>query len=191
MDEIKSHKQTIEAEIIHTAAPYALMHNLIRSVPGFSSDPMTAIALTSEIGVDMSVFKTAKHLCSWAGCCPRNDSSGGKRKGTRISRAGSTSSCSLFRLLMQSSNRINILNLRSATEGSRPGAATRKPLSVFVVCSCPLSGTFSPNLNPTTLAVISLTAKLNLQKRITTVQALNLLRLRGYVIKDDPVPALA
>ena len=36
----------------------------------------------------MSVFPTAKNLSSWAGCCPRNDQSGGKRKATRISRAG-------------------------------------------------------------------------------------------------------
>ena len=44
--------------------------------------------LVSEIGVDMSVFPTVKHLYSWAGCCPRNDGSGGKIKSTRISRAG-------------------------------------------------------------------------------------------------------
>ena len=49
---------------------------------------MTAISVFSEIGGDMSVFPTAKHLCSWAGCCPRNDQSGGKMKSTRISRAG-------------------------------------------------------------------------------------------------------
>ena len=34
------------------------------------------------------VFPTAKHLVSWAGCCPRNDQSSGKVKSTRISRAG-------------------------------------------------------------------------------------------------------
>lgn len=37
----------------------------------------------------MSVFPTAKHLASWAGCCPRNDESAHKIKSTRISRAGS------------------------------------------------------------------------------------------------------
>lgn len=36
----------------------------------------------------MTVFPSAKHLCSWAGCCPRNDQSGIKVKSTRISRAG-------------------------------------------------------------------------------------------------------
>lgn len=37
----------------------------------------------------MSVFPTSKHLVSWAGCCPRNDSSAQKVRSTRISRAGS------------------------------------------------------------------------------------------------------
>jgi hypothetical protein len=36
--------------------------------------------IISEIGVDMSVFPTAKHLASWAGQCPGNDQSAGKRR---------------------------------------------------------------------------------------------------------------
>ena len=50
---------------------------------------MTAIAILSEIGPDMSVFPSSKHLVSWAGCCPRNDQSNLKVKSRRISRAGS------------------------------------------------------------------------------------------------------
>jgi transposase len=88
IDELKAHKKNIEAEILRLAEPYTEALKLIRTVPGFSSDPMTAIAVLSEIGADMSVFPTAKHLSSWAGVCPRNDQSGGKRKSTRISRAG-------------------------------------------------------------------------------------------------------
>lgn len=67
---------------------YSYVLNLIRTVPGFDSNPMTAISVIAEIGADMFVFPTAKHLSSWAGCCPRNDQSGDKRKSTRISRAG-------------------------------------------------------------------------------------------------------
>lgn len=39
---------------------------------------MTAIQVFSEIGGDMFVFLTVKHLVSWAGCCPRNDQSNKK-----------------------------------------------------------------------------------------------------------------
>jgi transposase len=40
--------------------------------------------VVSEIGVDMPRFPTAGHLISWAGLCPRNDESAGKRKSTRL-----------------------------------------------------------------------------------------------------------
>lgn len=86
IDELKQHRDQIESEIYRLAEPYAYSLELLRTVPDFSANPLTAIALISEIGVDMSVFPTAKHLCSWAGCCPRNDGSGGKIKSTRISR---------------------------------------------------------------------------------------------------------
>ena len=38
----------------------------------------------AEIGVDMSRFPTAGHLISWAGLCPQNDESAGKRRSTRM-----------------------------------------------------------------------------------------------------------
>ena len=89
IDELSAHKQNIEKEILRLAQPYSLQLDLIRTVPGFSSDPMTAIVVISEIGINMSVFPTAKHLVSWAGCCPRNDQSNKKVKSIRISHAGS------------------------------------------------------------------------------------------------------
>jgi transposase len=50
MDEIMRHKKSIESEILRLAEPYAHVLELIRTVPGFSADPMTAIAVLSEIG---------------------------------------------------------------------------------------------------------------------------------------------
>jgi hypothetical protein len=49
---------------------------------------MTAIAIIGEIGVDMSVFFSVRHLCSWAGVVPANNESAGKKKSVRCARAG-------------------------------------------------------------------------------------------------------
>jgi transposase len=55
---------------------------LLRTIPGLSD--LTAQVIVSEIGLDMSRFPTAGHLVSWAGLCPRNDESAGKRRSTRL-----------------------------------------------------------------------------------------------------------
>src|SRR5207245_8269773 len=46
----------------------------------------TAEVIVAEIGTDMSVFPTAGHLASWAGLCPGNDKSAGKRRSGRTSK---------------------------------------------------------------------------------------------------------
>ena len=68
IDEIQTHKRNIETEILSLVALYQMLLALMRTVPGFSSDPMTAVTVLSEIGGDMSVFPTAKNFSSWAGC---------------------------------------------------------------------------------------------------------------------------
>lgn len=68
------------------AQPFASQLLILESVPGVSH--LSALVILSEIGADMSQFKSAKHLCSWAGLAPSNDQSAGKKKSTKISRAG-------------------------------------------------------------------------------------------------------
>ena len=43
-------------------------------------------AIIAEIGIDMKPFKTAEHICSWAGLCPGNNESAGKRKSTSVTK---------------------------------------------------------------------------------------------------------
>lgn len=89
IDVLNAHRKEIEQEILRIAEPFSAVLDLLYTLPGLDRSPMTAIAILSEIGPDMSVFASSKHLVSWAGCCPRNDQSNGKVKSTRISRAGS------------------------------------------------------------------------------------------------------
>jgi len=86
MDNIELCQANLDSVILGLAAKYDHELELVMSVPGIQI--FSAIAVISEIGVDMSVFPTAKHLCSWAGLTPQNNESAGKKKTTRISRAG-------------------------------------------------------------------------------------------------------
>jgi transposase len=55
---------------------------LLTTMPGVSD--VTAHVIVAEIGVDMTRFASDAHLRSWAGFCPRNDESAGKRRSTRV-----------------------------------------------------------------------------------------------------------
>ncbi len=87
LDSIELCCLNLESLILANAEKYLPQVNLVSTVPGIRT--FAAISIISEIGVDMSVFATSKHLCSWAGLAPQNNESAGKKKTTRISRAGS------------------------------------------------------------------------------------------------------
>jgi len=54
---------------------------LASTIPGVAA--RTAEVMVAEIGTDMSKFPSARHLASWAGRCPGNDQSAGKRRSGR------------------------------------------------------------------------------------------------------------
>ena len=86
MDSLELCKTNLESLILSTAQKYLSQLELVMTAPGIQA--YSAIGIISEIGVDMSVFPTSKHLCSRAGLTPQNNESAGKKKTTRISRAG-------------------------------------------------------------------------------------------------------
>lgn len=89
IDELETHGREIVQDILLLAEPFAAVLDLLYTLPRLDKNPMTAIAILSEIGSDMSVFPSSKNLVSWAGYCPRNNQSNHKVKSTRISRVGS------------------------------------------------------------------------------------------------------
>jgi len=68
IDELEAHRNQIEQEILLIAEPFSAVLDLLYTLPGFNKNPMTSIAILSEIGPDMSVFPSSKNLVSWAGC---------------------------------------------------------------------------------------------------------------------------
>ena len=68
----------ISERIRQLLSPYDNVVELLRKVPGLNTK--TVEDLIAEIGLDMSQFPSEKHLASWAGMCPGNNESAGKKK---------------------------------------------------------------------------------------------------------------
>ena len=67
-------------EVERCLAPFAEAVTLLQTIPCINA--IAAAIIVAEIGSAMSRFPTAKHLASWAGVCPGNRQSGGKRRET-------------------------------------------------------------------------------------------------------------
>jgi transposase len=73
-EQIDALSDLIEEEI----RPFAQVVELLCSITGIQR--RGAESIIAEIGIDMSVFPSEKHISSWAGQCPGNDQSAGKRR---------------------------------------------------------------------------------------------------------------
>jgi transposase len=72
----------IDREVEADLEPFRAAISLLTTIPGVSD--LSARIILAEIGRDMGRFPTAGHLISWAGLCPKNDESAGKRRSTRM-----------------------------------------------------------------------------------------------------------
>jgi transposase len=68
----------LDTEVDRVIAPFAQARDRLDTITGVGK--RAAETLIAEIGVDMTVFPTAGHLASWAGRCPGNNLTGGKRR---------------------------------------------------------------------------------------------------------------
>lgn len=76
----------VDASVGKALEPIRARARLLTTMPGISD--IAAQVVVAEIGVDMSRFPSPGHLVSWAGLCPRNDESAGKRRSTRVRKSG-------------------------------------------------------------------------------------------------------
>ncbi len=72
------------ARIGDVLAPFAEAAERLRTIPGVNQ--RVAEAVVAEVGTDMEQFPSADHLASWAGMCPGNDESAGKRRSGRATK---------------------------------------------------------------------------------------------------------
>lgn len=72
----------LDTEAPEGKASFRTLIRLLCTIPGVST--LAATTILAEIGRDMGRFATAGHLVSWAGLCPGNNESAGKRKSSRL-----------------------------------------------------------------------------------------------------------
>lgn len=78
IDGLNSSIDRLDTEVDRLMLPFKTAHDRLQTIPGIGK--RTGEVIIAEIGVDMSRFPTAGHLASWAGMCPGNHESAGKRK---------------------------------------------------------------------------------------------------------------
>jgi transposase len=78
---LESQRREIECQVVAAMEPYTKEWQLLQTIPGF--DELGAASLLAEIGIDMNSFGQSDHLTSWAGVCPGNHESAGKKKSGR------------------------------------------------------------------------------------------------------------
>jgi transposase len=79
LEQVETTIVRLDERIDQRLAPYAEPHARLTQIPGI--DRIGAAVIIAELGVDMSVFPSVRHAAAWAGVCPGNNESAGKRQG--------------------------------------------------------------------------------------------------------------
>jgi transposase len=75
---LKSKIEAFDAYLFAAMSPYQKQWEILQTLPGV--DKVAAAILIIELGIEMDKFGSSANLCSWAGMCPGNNESAGKRK---------------------------------------------------------------------------------------------------------------
>lgn len=131
-EQIERLSEAIEQQL----RPFAPAVELLRTVDGI--EQRTAENILAEIGVDMSVFPSAAQLASWAGQCPGNDQSAGKRRSGRT-RKGSKWLNEALKDAAMAAIRTNDSYLQAQYQRLRPRIGHGRALGAVkhsIICAC-------------------------------------------------------
>ena len=183
MNDLNNLKASLETLIYSLAAKFKPQIDLLLTVPGISTE-LTAIRILAEIGADMSVFETAKQLASWAGLSPQNQESAGKKKTTRIGRAGAYLKPLLVQIALSCGKsdkcpelKNKYLALKKRRGGKKAVIAIARKLLTAIWHILSKNQSYNAEL-------YTQTDKPPSARELTTAQAVAFLRNKGFVIVD-------
>jgi transposase len=81
VDHLSASIDALDTEVDRVITPFADQVRRLMTIPGVGK--RTAEVVVAEMGVDMTRFPSAAHLASWAGLCPGNHESAGRRRSGR------------------------------------------------------------------------------------------------------------
>jgi len=184
-EDLKNRKAELESIITQLAKPYQKEIDLILTTPSFKNN-FTAIAIISEIGVNMDVFPTAKHLCSWAGLTPTNNESAGKKKSVRVSKAG----CYIKPLLVQCATAIVKSEKHPEIRNRFLRIKKRRGHKKAIIAIARMLLTALYNMlkkkEPYNAELYKKSDFLPVEREITIEQAILIAQNHGYIIKSAP-----
>ena len=140
IDALDAAMATLDTQVEANLGPFRTAVELIMSIPGIKN--LGAHVIVSEIGIDMSRFPSDAHLISWAGICPRNDESAGKRRSNRLRKGAPWLKTTLVQCAWAAVKKKNSY-LQAQFTASKPGAAPRRRSWPSQPPSLPLSTTCS------------------------------------------------
>lgn len=91
VEDIESNIAVVDDKIDEAIRPHREVFERLKTIPGV--DRVAAVTIIAELGLDMSIFPTVAHAAAWAGVCPGNNESAGKRM-TQKKRHGNIHLCS-------------------------------------------------------------------------------------------------
>jgi transposase len=136
----------MDAEVEAGHATFRSLISLLSTMPGVSV--LSATTILSEIGTDMSHFETAGKLVAWAGLCPGQNESAGKRKSSRLRKGAPWLKTMLVQCAWSAAKKKhsytkpNSTGYGLAVERRRPSAPWPPPCSqLSIICSRMASNT--------------------------------------------------
>lgn len=190
MSNLDARKNELEKLILRLAEPYKAQINLLLSVPGIA-ERMTAIRIIAEIGCDMTVFESAKRLASWAGLAPQNNESAGKKKTTRIGKAGAYIKPLFIQIAIAASRCKNNPEVSGKYQALKKRRGAKK--AKVAIARRLLTAIFHMLLKNEVYngQLYQKVEKAPVQRTLTPEQALMFLRKKGFVIIDPATQTVA